>query len=74
MTSVLNMRGPIDYVDAWFKQSGYTKDRVFWLYVAHFIVDFMSEHGQNFNDNQRPSSESDRQHLIALFDEVIARL
>jgi hypothetical protein len=31
----------------------------------------MSEHGQRFNDNQRPSSPEARQKLLALYEDAL---
>ena len=36
------------------------------------LLDFMSEHGQVFNGNQRPSSAEDRAKLRALYAEALA--
>jgi Ser/Thr protein kinase RdoA (MazF antagonist) len=63
--------GPTHYVDAWMKSAGYEDDRIFRLYVALFIVDFMSEHGQAFNDNPVPSSMDDRNRLLGVFAECL---
>ena len=73
-TAVRNQSGPIEYVDRWLYRAGYERDALFWLYVAVFVVDFMSEHGQQFNGNQRPSSEQQRQHLLALFKDAAERV
>ena len=73
-TAMLNQNGPIDYVDCWLSRAGYKKDALFWLYVAVFFVDFMGEHGQRFNGNQRPSSKGQRQRLVALFGETVQRI
>jgi aminoglycoside phosphotransferase (APT) family kinase protein len=73
-TAVLNQRGPVAYVRHWLDRAGYKKDGLFWLYVAVFLVDFMSEHGQQFNGNQRPSSKEQRQHLIDLFADTVPRV
>lgn len=73
-TAILNVNGPTDYVDRWLSRSDYKKDALFWLYVAVFLVDFMGEHGQMFNGNQRPSSRDQRQRLVSLFGETVARI
>ena len=52
--------GPIRYVDAWMQIAGHKDDYIFRLYVALFIVDFMSEHGQRFNDNRVRSTPKKR--------------
>ena len=63
--------GPVQYVDAWMKLAHHRDDRIFRLYVTLFIVDFMSEHGQEFNANPLPSSAGDRNHLCRVFAECI---
>lgn len=62
---------PATYVDVWMHTSGYQDDRIFRLYVALFLVDFMSEHGQYFNGNERPSTSSARAALLQAFVHAI---
>ena len=47
-------------------------DRLFRLYVTLFLLDLMSEHGQVFNGNQRPSSPEARAALQYAFDSSVA--
>jgi hypothetical protein len=54
LTSLMVSGGPARCVDAWMNSANYRNDRIFRLYVALFIVDFMSEHGQEFNGNLMP--------------------
>jgi aminoglycoside phosphotransferase (APT) family kinase protein len=61
--------GPVRYVDAWMNAAGFQDDRVFRIYVAMFIVDFMSEHGQTFNGNAKASSPEARNGLLQIFGE-----
>ena len=63
--------GPVQYIDAWMNYANYRSDRIFRLYVALFIVDFMSEHGQVFNGNLLPSSADDRNHLLRVFAQCL---
>jgi hypothetical protein len=42
-------------------------DGIFRLYVALFLVDFMSEHGQAFNQDSRVSSPEARRRLLEVF-------
>ncbi len=63
--------GPTHYVDAWMNAAGYRNDRIFRLYVALFLVDFMSEHGQEFNGNVPPSSADGRGRLLCVFKESL---
>jgi aminoglycoside phosphotransferase len=62
---------PTHYVDAWMNAAGYHNDRLFRLYVALFLVDFMSEHGQEFNGNVPPSSADGRGRLLRVFKESL---
>jgi Ser/Thr protein kinase RdoA (MazF antagonist) len=71
LASLTAFGGPTLYVDAWMTAAGYEDDRIFRLYVALFIVDFMSEHGQTFNDNPAPSSVDDRSRLLRVFADCL---
>jgi hypothetical protein len=51
--------------------AGYCNDRIFRLYVALFLVDFMSEHGQEFNGNVPPSSADGQGRLLCVFKESL---
>jgi len=74
LASLLVSGGPIEYVRAWMDQAGHQDDRIFQLYVALFLIDFMSEHGQAFNGNQPPSVELDRANLVRALGEVFSRI
>jgi aminoglycoside phosphotransferase len=69
LASLMAFGGPTRYVDAWMNSANYRNDRVFRLYVALFIVDFMSEHGQELNGNVLPSSADCRNRLLRVFTE-----
>jgi len=71
LASLAAFGGPVRYVDAWMKSAHHRDDRLFRLYVALFIVDFMSEHGQALNDNPPPSSTGDRNRLRRVFAESL---
>jgi aminoglycoside phosphotransferase len=71
LASLLAFGGPIQYVDAWINAADCRKDRIFRLYVALFLVDFMSEHGQEFNGNVVPSSAEGRNRLLRVFAEAL---
>ena len=73
MASLLVSGGPTGYVEAWLGQAGLADDRLFRLYVAVFLVDFMAEHGQVFNGNQQSSSPAARAHLGAVFATALRR-
>ena len=63
---------PTFYADELMRGAGWVDDRCYRLYVAAFLLDFMSEHGQVFNGNQRPSSAEHRAKLRALYEESLA--
>lgn len=65
--------GPASYVAAWLRSAGQPDDRLFRLYVALFLLDLMSEHGQTFNGNERASSPDERARLLRAFEGAIAR-
>jgi aminoglycoside phosphotransferase len=71
LASLVASGGPTHYVDAWMNLAGYRCDRIFRLYVALFIVDFMSEHGQAFNGNVPPSTPERRSRLLGVFAEQL---
>jgi len=71
LASLIASGGPTTYVDAWMNSANYRKDRIFQLYVALFIVDFMSEHGQEFNGNVLASSADRRNRLLGVFTEYL---
>jgi aminoglycoside phosphotransferase len=64
--------GPVDYVSSWMRQAGQRDDRLFQLYVALFLLDLMSEHGQIFNGNQSPSTAEPRARLLRVFERRLA--
>lgn len=66
--------GPVQYVSAWLRHAGLSDDRLFRMYVLIFLLDLMSEHGQVFNGNQRPSSPEDRAALHRAFERNAARV
>jgi aminoglycoside phosphotransferase len=74
LAALLNWGGPTAYVDAWLQHAGARDDRLFRVYVLVFLVDFMSEHGQVFNGNQRPSEPHERRRLLDLFGQRLAGL
>jgi aminoglycoside phosphotransferase (APT) family kinase protein len=71
LASLMVMDGPIHYVDTWMNLAGYRYDKIFQLYVALFIVDFMSEHGQAFNGNVLASLPERRKRLLRIFTEQL---
>jgi aminoglycoside phosphotransferase len=66
--------GPVEYVSSWMRQAGHAEDRLFQLYVALFLLDLMSEHGQVFNGNQPPSTPGARAALLSALDERLAAI
>jgi aminoglycoside phosphotransferase len=71
LASLMVSDGPTHYVDAWMNLASYRYDRIFRLYVALFIVDFMSEHGQAFNGNVLTSSAEHRNRLLRIFTDQL---
>jgi len=70
-TAVLLSGGHTDfYIRRWMSLAGFCADRLFWLYVALFLVDLMSEHGQTFNGNVSPSTSVARARLRQRFSSV----
>jgi hypothetical protein len=67
LASLLAAAARPDYVHAWMEIANFRDDRVFRLYVALFLVDFMSEHGQRFNQNLQLSSPEARRRLLEVF-------
>jgi aminoglycoside phosphotransferase len=59
------------YVDAWMNAANYRKDRIFQLYVALFLVDFMSEQGSEFNGNVVSSTADCRNRLLSVFTDSL---
>jgi hypothetical protein len=66
--------GPVDYVTSWLRQAGQADDRLFHLYVAIFLLDLMSEHGQAFNSNQIPSTPEARASLLDALRATLRRI
>jgi hypothetical protein len=69
---LLGYGGPTRYVEHWMRLAGHKDDHIFRLYVALFLLDLMSEHGQSFNGNERPSTPDDRQRLLLAFSDVVS--
>jgi aminoglycoside phosphotransferase len=74
LAALLVSGGPTPYIDAWLNAAGYEQDRLFRLYVVLFLVDFMSEHGQAFNQNPLPAAAADRSRLLAIFADRLQHL
>jgi hypothetical protein len=53
--------------------ANFRDDRIFRLYVALFLVDFMSERGQTFNQISRASSPEARRRLLQVFGANLRR-
>ncbi|MEO8883326.1 MAG: aminoglycoside phosphotransferase family protein [Devosia sp.] len=68
MAATLAFTGGSGYADFWMKHAGHRDDRLFRLYVALCLLDFMSEQGQVFNGNESPPSPEARRHLQELFE------
>jgi hypothetical protein len=72
LMSLMNTRGPIDYIVAWLAAARAPADWRLALYAAIFCVDFMAEHGQVFNGNIVPSRPEDRARLEAILARLLA--
>lgn len=66
--------GPARYVSALLRHAGRPDDRLFRMYVTLFLLDLMSEHGQAFNGNERPSSPRERASLQGCFERSLERI
>lgn len=65
--SLLSSGASLRYTESWMRIAGFRDDLLFRLYVVLFLLDFLSEHGQAFNDNRMPSSKEEREKLFALY-------
>lgn len=65
---------PADYAGYLMEAAGWTDDHLYRLYIAVIFLGFMSEHGQQFNDNQPVSTAEDRSKLLALYEEALCVL
>jgi aminoglycoside phosphotransferase len=65
--SLIAFGGSRHYTTHWLKIANQPDDGIFRLYVSLFLVDFMSEHGEIFNGNQRPFSAATQQKLVSEF-------
>jgi len=59
---------PATYSDYLMEAAGWKDDHLNRLYVAVIFLGFMSEHGQPYNGNQRPSQPEARAKLLALYE------
>jgi aminoglycoside phosphotransferase len=65
--SLIAFGGSRHYTTHRLKIANQPDDRIFRLYVSLFLVDFMSEHGEIFNGNQRPFSAETQHKLVREF-------
>jgi aminoglycoside phosphotransferase (APT) family kinase protein len=65
---------PTTYARYLMDAAGWADDHLNRLYVAVIFLGFMSEHGQPYNGNQRPSSPDARAKLLALYHEALRDL
>lgn len=66
--------GPVAYTETWMRLAGFRDDRLFRFYVAACLLDFLSEEGQVFNGNQRPTSPEARQRLLDLYRDALRQV
>jgi len=71
--AIMAFRAPSPYAALWMEQAGHRDDRLFRFEVALCLLDFMSEEGQVFNGNERPSSPDIRARLQRLYEAELAR-
>jgi hypothetical protein len=64
--------GSVSYVYTWLHHAHQTDDTIFRLYVSLFLLDLMSEYGQIFNGNERPSTPDARAALCGAFGGISA--
>lgn len=65
---------PATYSNYLMEASGWMDDHLNRLYVAVIFLGFMSEHGQPYNGNQRPSQPEARAKLLALYEDALRDL
>lgn len=73
MASIMFHGGPVSYVHAWMRHASRPMDRLFWVYVCQFLVTFMSQYGQTFNDGPLALPEDERGRLQKAFAEAVGR-
>lgn len=64
--------GPTEYVSSWMSALGWRDDRLFRVYVALYVADFMSELGLRFNKAQTTPGADQRRLLQDAFERAIA--
>lgn len=72
--SLLTSGDALYYADSWTRIAGFSKDRLFQLYVALFLADFMAERGQEFNGNRNAANPESDKRLRRLYIEALAQL
>ena len=63
---------PVDYADRLMQAAGWADDGLYRFYIAAFLLNFMSEHGQRFNDNQPDSTLTARKSLLVHYERALA--
>jgi aminoglycoside phosphotransferase len=72
--SLLARRIPLHYTNSWMRIAGFSVDRLYRVYVALFLADFMAERGQNFNGNEPAMDAELDQHLHRLYLGALSQL
>lgn len=72
--SLLALGVPVYYTDAWMRIAGFSPDRLFQVYVALFLADFMGERGLRFNGNETATNPEFNQRLRRLYLGTLAQL
>lgn len=65
---------PDEYAARLLHHGGHPDDWLFRFYVAVYLLDLMSEHGQDFNGNERKTTDLERNRILALYLDALARL
>jgi aminoglycoside phosphotransferase (APT) family kinase protein len=63
---------PLHYVETWLRLAGFLHDRLFQVYVALFLADFMAECGQEFNGNKVPVDAAYTENLRRMYKSAIS--
>jgi len=74
LAALMAYGGLTRYVSSWLRFAGRPDDRIFRLYVALFLLDFVADHGQASNGNQRPSAPEARAALCRAFEDGLGRI
>jgi Ser/Thr protein kinase RdoA (MazF antagonist) len=66
LAATLAFGGSVSYVDCWMRHAEFKDDRLFRIYVALFLIEFMGEHGLTSYTTTIDFTESQRNSLLRL--------